>query len=461
MTVQHYDSIIIGAGQAGVPLAGALHAAGRKTAIIEQAFAGGTCINYGCTPTKTMVASARMAHLARRVGDFGLKTGPLQVDMARVRQRKRDMVESFRGGTERRLQRGGADVIYGQAAFTGPGTLEVCLADGASLKLTAENIFINTGGRPAVPNLPGLDRVRFCDSTSIMELDAVPEHLLILGGGYIGLEFGQIFRRFGSRVTIIQRGPQLAGREDPDIARTVTDILREDGVEVLLDATAVEVGHGPSRNIVMRVKMPGGECTLEGSHLLAAVGRTPNTGDLNLAAAGVATNAAGYVVVNERLESSVPGVYALGDVNGGPALTHVSYDDFRIIRTNLIEGGQASTTGRLIPYVIYIDPQLGRVGLSETEARERGLNIRVANMPMDYIARTSEIGETRGLMKAVVDADSGQILGAAVLGTEGGEIMAMLQIAMMGRLPYSQLKEAVFAHPSLAEGLNTLFMQLD
>jgi pyruvate/2-oxoglutarate dehydrogenase complex dihydrolipoamide dehydrogenase (E3) component len=294
-----------------------------------------------------------------------------------------------------------------------------------------------------------------------MELDTVPEHLLVMGGGYVGLEFGQMFRRFGSQVTVVQRGAQLLGREDTDIADAVADILREDGIEVLLQTAALQVTQDGNGKIQLTVRTPEGELVLTGSHLLLAAGRVPNTDKLNLDATGIQTDKRGYIPVNDKLETSVPGIYALGDVKGGPAFTHISYDDFRIIRTNLLEHGDASIKDRILPYTVFIDPQLGRVGLSETEARKQGRNIKVAKMPMNYVARALEVDESRGVMKVVVDADTQQILGAAILGLEGGEIMAMLQIAMMGKVPYPVLQEAVFAHPTLAESLNNLFGMLE
>jgi pyruvate/2-oxoglutarate dehydrogenase complex dihydrolipoamide dehydrogenase (E3) component len=456
MAATHYDAIVIGAGQAGGPLSTALARAGRKTALIERVHVGGTCINEGCTPTKTMVASGRVAYLARRGADYGVETGPVTVDMRIVRKRKRDIVESFRGGSERRIKGAeGLDLLMGEARFTASHTLEVFLNDGEVRELTADTIFINVGDRPAKP--AALEHIPTLDSTSIMELDIVPEHLLVLGGGYIGLEFGQMFRRFGSQVTIIQRGAHLLSREDDDVAEAVADILREDGIDVLLKTTLLHAEQLEDGHIQLTVLTPQGERILMGSHVLAAAGRVPNSDWLNVAAAGLETDKRGYIVVNDRLETNEPGIYALGDVKGGPAFTHISYDDFRIIRTNLIEGGDASIKGRLVPYTVFIDPQLGRVGLSETEARAQGRSIKVAKMPMSYVARALEVDEPRGFMKAVVDADTGQILGCAVLGIEGGEIMSQLQIAMMGKLPYTVLRDAVFAHPTLAESLNNLF----
>jgi len=465
---ERYDAIIIGAGQAGVPLSRALAQAGWKTTLVEREHVGGTCINEGCTPTKTMVASGRVAYLARRAADYGIHTGPVTVDMAKVRERKRNIVEQWRSGSERRIEgTQGLDLLMGEARFTGPHSVEVRLNNGETRHLTADKIFINAGARPRKPSLPGLGDVPYLDSTSIMELDAVPEHLIVLGGGYVGLEFGHMFRRFGSRVTIVQRRGQVLTREDPDVADKVAQILREDGIELLLNTQAVGVAQGSDGSIRLTVRAPEserapeGEGTLSGSHLLAAAGRVPNTDRLNLDAAGIQMDERGFIPVSERLETGVPGVYALGDVKGGPAFTHISYDDFRIIRTNLLEEGDATTTGRLVPYTVFIDPQLGRVGLSEREARAQGHDIRVATLPMSYVARALEVDEPRGLMKAIVDADTGQILGAAILGIEGGEIVAVLQMAMMGQVPYTVLRDAVFAHPTLAESLNNLFMTLD
>jgi pyruvate/2-oxoglutarate dehydrogenase complex dihydrolipoamide dehydrogenase (E3) component len=458
---QHYDSVVIGAGQGGIPLARALAQAGRKTALVEREHVGGTCINEGCTPTKTMVASAKVAYFDRRSTDYGVQNGPVSVDMVKVRQRKRDIVESFRGGSERRIESTeGLDLLMGEARFTGPKELEVRLNRGETLQLTADNIFINVGARPATPPIEGLDSVPTLNSTSIMELDEVPEHLLVLGGGYVGLEFAQMFRRFGSEVTVVQRGKQLLTREDTDVAEAVAEVLREDGIEVLLETQAQRAEQSDGK-IQLTVSTPDGERVLESSHLLVAVGRPPNTDLLNLDAAGIETDKRDFVKANERLETNVPGIYALGDVKGGPAFTHISYDDFRIIRTNLLEGGDASIADRLVPYTVFIDPQLGRVGMSEQEAREQGYNIRVARMPMSHVTRALEVDEPRGMMKAVVDVDTGQILGCAVLGIEGGEIMAMLQIAMMGKVPYTVLREGVFAHPTLAESLNNLFATID
>ena len=460
----HYDAIVIGAGQAGGPLSTALAKAGWKTAIVEREHVGGTCINEGCTPTKTMVASARVAYLARRAADYGVHTGPVTVDMSRVRERKRNIVNDFRASSQRKIEVvPGVDLMMGMARFTGPQTVDVILQDGETRHLNAKRgVFINAGTRPSVPAIDGLAQVPTLNSTTIMELGSVPEHLLIIGGGYVGLEFGQMFRRFGSQVTIVQSRGQLLAREDPDVAGEVADILREDGIAVLLNAKTVHTGQDTDGKITLTVAQGAdGQCVLCGSHVLVATGRVPNSDWLNLTAAGVETDRKGFIKVDERLQTNGPGIYALGDIKGGPAFTHISYDDFRIVRTNLLEGGQATTRGRFVPYTVFIDPQLGRVGMSEAEARAQGRNIRVVKMPMNYVSRALEVDEARGLMKAVVDAETAQILGCAILGIEGGEIMSALQIAMLGKLPYTALRDATFAHPTLAESLNTLFSSFE
>jgi pyruvate/2-oxoglutarate dehydrogenase complex dihydrolipoamide dehydrogenase (E3) component len=326
--------------------------------------------------------------------------------------------------------------------------------------LTGETLFINAGTRPSVPRLDGLQGVPFLNSTSIMELEKVPDHLLILGGGYVGLEFGQLFRRFGSRVTIVQVAAQLLDGEDPDVAHAVADILRQDGIKLLLNARASQVGQVGSQ-IRLTVRAGNDVVELDGSHLLVATGRTPNTDALNVPAAGVAIDSSGFIHVNGRLETSRDGIFALGDIKGGPAFTHIAYDDFRILRTNLIDKGNATTDGRIVPYTVFIDPQLGRVGPTEQEARAQNKHIRVARLPMSSVARALEVDETRGFMKCIVDADTDQILGAAILGLEGGEIMSMLQLAILGKLRYTDLRDGIFAHPTLAEALNNLFAEMD
>ena len=459
----HYDAIVIGSSWGGRFLPSAFAQAGRTVALIERGHLGGTCVNVGCTPTKTMVASARVAYLATRGADYGVHTGPIAIEMPAVRQRKQGIMEGARSRLESLISAvPGLELLQGEAHFIASSTLELHRTSGETQRITAPLIFINVGARPEPLTIEGVERVSVLDSTSIMELDTVPDHLLIIGSGFVGLEFGQMFRRFGSQVTLIQRNPRLLMREDEDVSEGVAEIFREEGITVLTNTTPLQVEPLDSDGrIRLTVRTPDGERQLIGSHLLAAVGRVPNTDDLTPEAAGIQLDRQGYIPVNGQLETSVPGIYALGDAKGGPAFTHTAYDDVRILRTNLLEQGSASTQDRLVPYAIFIDPQLGRVGLSETEAREQGRNVQVAKLPMSAVPRAIETGETRGFMKAVVEADTQQVLGCAILGLEGGEIMTILQVAMMGKLPYTALRDAVFTHPTLAEGLNSLFATLD
>ena len=456
-----YDLIVIGAGQGGGPLAGTVAEDGHDVALLERTHVGGTCVNEGCTPTKTMIASARVAHLARRAGDYGVNTGDVSVDLQAVRQRKRDIVESFRSGSRSSIEaKDTLDLIEGDGRFVDTNTVEVALNDGGTRTLTADRIVLNTGTRPVAPPIDGLDGVDVLTSTSIMELGTVPDHLLILGGGYIGLEFGQMFRRFGADVTIIDRGAHILSREDADVAEALEGILREDGIRLLNETsmTAVEETGG---TITAHLDGDDAPSHITGDELLVAVGRRPNTDTLHLSAAGVETTERDYVQVDERLATTADGVFAIGDVTGGPAFTHVSYDDYRVLCDNWLHGGDRTTEDRLISYTLFTDPQLGRVGLTEEQARSRGLDVTVAQMPMSHVARALEVDETRGLMKAVIDTKTNQLLGAAILGIEGGEVMSVLQTAMMGNLPVGRLQSAPFAHPTLAESLNNLFAGLD
>jgi pyruvate/2-oxoglutarate dehydrogenase complex dihydrolipoamide dehydrogenase (E3) component len=454
---EKFDAIIVGSGQAAKPLADALAKTGKKTALVETKHVGGTCVNEGCTPTKTMIASGRVAYLARRGADYGVHTGPIFIDLAKVRERKREVVEDARSRNEKRLQTTeNIELIYGFAHFTGPKTLHIDLRAGGTRSLEAELIFLNTGLRAAIPSIPGLRDIPFLTNESIMELDAVPDHLLIIGGGYIGLEFGQMFRRFGSKVTIIHRGHQLLDQEDPDVAEEIKKILTEDGIDILLQADTM-AARSDRDATVLTVRHNSEISTITGSHLLVAAGRIPNTDALNPGATGVATDTHGYIKVNDHLETNIPGIYALGDVKGGPAFTHISYDDSRILQANLLNGEHRSIKDRILPYTVFIDPQLGRIGLTETEARKEGKKIRVAKMPMTSVARAIETAETRGFMKIIVDPDTEQILGAAVLGIEGGEIATIVQIAMQGKLKYTALRDGIFSHPTLAESLNNVF----
>ncbi|MCJ1291306.1 hypothetical protein MMC34_002849 [Xylographa carneopallida] len=469
---KEYDCIVIGSGQGATPLANAFTTAGRRTALIERSHIGGCCVNEGCTPTKTMIASGKVAYHTQRAADYGIHSpgaedGLIVTDMKKVRQRKRDIVDSFRTGGETRAQSAGVDVLKGVATFTDSKKLSVKMDDGSERNVTAERIFISTGERPSIPQLTGLESIpaeRQLDSTTIQELDVVPTSLLVLGGGYIGLEFGQLFNRLGSEVTIVQRSSQLLPREDPDIAASMLDIFREDGIKVHLSTTAVSISPGPSDSDVIRLLIrsaEGSEYTVSASHILFAAGRRPNTDMLNLEAAGIFLKPSSHIEVNDRLETSVPGIWALGDVKGPPAFTHISYDDFRIIQRNVLEPHLPSLTtkGRIVPYVCYTDPQMGHIGLHEYEARKQfpDRKIQTAKMPMAYVARALETDESRGLMKAVVDGETGEILGYTCLGLEGGELMSVVQMAMMGNVPWQRLRDAVWAHPSLAESLNNLW----
>ena len=466
MSAERFDAVVLGSGQAGKPLTLALAKAGWKVALVEREHVGGTCINVGCTPTKTMIASARVAYLARRGADYGVNINDVTVNLPRVVARKQAMVERFRNYGQKKLEEAdNVELIFGAARFVDAKTVEVRLNAGGSgaaavRRLTAPKIVINTGGRPELPPIPGLADVPALDSTSVMELREVPRHLLVLGGGYIGLEFGQMFRRFGAEVTVLQREPQLVPREDADVAAALRTILEEDGLRVETDI-AIERFERAGQGVRVTFTRGGKLHSIDGSHLLVAVGRTPNTAELDLAAAGVATAEGGHVHVDSTLATNVPGIFAVGDVKGGPEFTHISYDDFRVLRDRWIEDKDASIDGRLVPYAMFTDPELASVGLNERAARKAGKDIRVASIPMSGIARALETDESRGLFKVIVDAKTGQILGCTVLGIAGGEIMSMIQIAMMGKLPYTALEQAVFAHPTLAEGLNNIFMALD
>lgn len=455
--MEHFDAIVIGTGQAGKPLAGALGKAGRRTAIIEKGRVGGTCVIDGCTPTKTMVASARVAHLARRAGDYGVQLGDVEVDLEVVRRRKRDMVDAWSSGGEKGLGRIDAvDLVFGTARFTGPRVVEVALAEGGTRSMTADQVFINTGTRNRVPPVDGLDSVPWLDNASLMELAEVPEHLVVLGGGFIGLEFAQMFRRFGSRVTVIEASDRIAPREDDDIRDALREILVEDGIDFRCGAPASEV-RAAEPGVEVRLGDAGWDAGVRGTHLMVAVGRVPNADDLGLEHTGVERTERGFIRVDDELRTSADGIWALGDVNGGPPFTHIAYDDYRVVRENVLGDGGASRAGRIVPYTLFVDPQLGRVGLTEREARDQGRDILIAKMPMSRAARAVETDETRGLMKAIVDAETGRILGASILGVEGGEIASAIQIAMMGGLTWRDLRDSAFSHPTLTESLNNLF----
>ncbi len=462
MGTEYYDDIIIGGGKAGKTLAPALVADGRKTALVERSLnmIGGGCINVACIPTKTMVASANIANTVRHSTAYGINTAPPIVDLAAVIQRKRTVVQAMRAMNLNNLQTPlGDHLIIGTARFLAPKTLEVTTAEGTTRLLTAERLFINTGTRPLIPSVPGLKEAGFLTSESIMELEHLPEHLIILGSGYIGLEFAQMFRRFGSRVTVIGHNEQILSQQDPDIAIAVQTLLEQDGIEFLLKAKVLRVDRAGNETI-LQIQAADHEMTLRGSHLLLAVGRAPTTDTLNLAAAGVATDASGFIQVNDRLETNVLGIWALGDINGEPQYTHVSLDDYRIIKANLIDGGSRSTSDRLVPSCLFIDPELAHVGLTETEAQQQGYAIRVAKLDASAVPRARTLGQTDGLLKAIVDTETGRILGCSLLCHEAGEVISTVQMVMQAQMPYTILRDGVLTHPTMTEGLNLLFSKL-
>ncbi|WP_228058327.1 mercuric reductase [Nostoc sp. LEGE 12447] len=459
MNTQYYDDIIIGGGKAGKTLAPALVADGRKTALVERSLnmIGGSCPNIACIPSKTMVASAEVANSVRNSAAYGINTAPPTVDLAAVIGRKRSVVQSLRPINLNNLHTAlGDDLIIGTARFVAPKTIEVATDEGTTCLLTAERLFINTGTRPLIPSVPGLKEAGFLTSESIMELEQLPEHLIVLGSGYIGLEFAQMFRRFGSRVTVIGQSEQILSQQDPDIAIAVQTLLERDGIEFLLKAKVLRVVRSGNATKLL-IQVGDREISLEGSHLLIAVGRAPTTDTLNLAAAGVATDARGFIPVNERLETNVPNIWALGDINGGPQYTHVALDDYRIVKANLIDGGNRSTRDRLVPSCLFIDPELAHIGLTETEAQQKGYAIRVAKLDARDIMRAVTQGQTDGLMKAIVDTETGRILGCSLLCHEAGEVISTVQMVMQAQMPYTVLRDGILTHPTMTEGLNMLF----
>src|SRR5437588_2118549 len=447
----NYQAIVIGSGQAGNPLAYRLADFGWSVALIEEKNLGGTCINVGCTPTKTMVHRAQVAHYARNAARWGVNTSNVSVDLAKIVAQKEEVVLSFRGGLQKQVdRRANLRLHRGHARFVGPHQLRV----GDDL-LESEKIFINTGDRSNIPAISGLDPVSYLTHESVMQLTTLPEHLLILGGGYIGLEFGQMFRPYGSRVTVLHTGKQIVPREDPEIAAELQKALEAEGIQYLLGARTTRVENKNSA-VTLTFEGPAGPSSITGSHLLIATGRSPNTNDLGLDKAGIETDKSGFIKVSGRLETNVPGVWALGDCKGGPAFTHISYNDFQIVYGNLVEGKNLTIENRQVPYCVFTDPQLGGVGMTEIEARAKGFKLKIGKCPMTYVARAIERGETAGLMKIVVDASNDHILGASILASEGGELVQILGTLMLANRPYTLLKGAVYIHPTLAEGFFSL-----
>jgi len=456
-----YDAIVIGSGQAGTPLAKKLAKAGKKTAIIEKRFIGGTCVNDGCTPTKALVASARMAYMATRT-DLGIEVESFKVDFPAIMARKEAIVEKSRNGGQQGLEETpNLDLIFGDASFTGKKTVNVKFNAGGEEELTAGLIFIDTGATTTIPEIEGIKTVPYLTSTSILELKELPESLIVIGGNYIGLEFGQMFSRFGSQVTILEKGKRIMSKEDEDISEAVTGFLKEEGINMITEATTVKLEQSASQKIMLTIEKDNQQQQITASHLLVAVGRSPQTKNLGLEKTGVEVDEKGYIKVNDKLETTAEGIFALGDVKPGPAFTHIAYNDHLVVLKNLLENAGVSIKGRPVPYCMFTDPQLGRIGLSENEARKQGLDILVAKLPMNKVARAVETNETKGFMKAVVDAKTNQVLGATVLGYEGGEVMAVLQMAMQGKITAHELRENIFAHPTLSESINNLFMTIE
>ncbi len=456
MSVQRFDAIIVGAGQAGPSLAGRLTAAGQTVALVERKDFGGTCVNTGCMPTKTLVASAYAAHLARRAADYGVVLqGEVGVDMKRVKDRQQTVVHNARGNVEKWL-RGmpGITVIQGHARFESADTLRV----GEAL-ITAPKIFLNVGGRANVPDMPGVGDIEYLTNVGMMQLDTLPQHLVIVGGSYIGLEFAQMFRRFGSQVTVVEMGPRLIGREDPEISDAVREILEAEGVAVRLNAECISFSTCPEGYCV-HVTCEAGAPQVTGSHVLLAVGRKPNTDDLGLDKAGIETDKRGYIVVDDQLRTTVPGVWAMGDCNGKGAFTHTAYNDFEIIAANLLDDDPRKVSDRISCYGLFVDPPLGRIGMTEAEAKATGRPLLVGKRPMTRVGRAVEKSETQGFMKVVVDAETKEILGAAILGLNGDEVVHGMLDLMYAKAPYTVISRAVHIHPTVSELVPTMLQDL-
>jgi pyruvate/2-oxoglutarate dehydrogenase complex dihydrolipoamide dehydrogenase (E3) component len=453
---EQFEILILGSGKGGKLLAWETAGSGRQTAVVERRYIGGSCPNINCLPSKNEIWSAKVAYLVHHAAQFGTMTGPVAVDMARVRQRKRNMVDAEIAAHLQNYATSGAELIMGSGRFVAPRTLEVRLNDGGTRVLAGDKVFLNVGTAATIPSVPGLEAARPLTNIEALELDYVPPHLVVLGGGYVGLELGQAYRRFGSRVTVIERGRQLMSREDPDVSDEVQRILSDEGIQFFVGAEVLHVHGRSGEGVSLVLRTTAGEQSIEGSDILVATGRTPNTAGIGLEAAGVELDGRGYIRVNERLETTAAGVWALGDCAGSPQFTHVAGDDFRIIRDNLA-GAQRSTRDRLVPYCMFTEPPLARVGLTEGEARHQGVSVRVATLPTSAVLRTETTDETQGFMKALVAASDDLILGFTMIGAEAGEVVAVVQTAMLADLPYPKLRDAILAHPTMAEGLGSLF----
>ena len=452
----HLEMLVLGSGEGGKYLAWYMAGSGHRTAVVERKLIGGSCPNTNCLPSKNEIWSAKVANLVHHADRFGMATGSIATDMKKVLARKRDMVDGLIAMHLEKYEASGAELIMGTGRFIAPKTVEVSLNAGGTRLLTGDRVVLDLGTNATIPDIPGLAAAKPLTNVEALELDRLPDHLIVIGGGYVGLELAQAYRRFGSHVTIVEAGPQLAGREDPDIAAALLEMLHDEGIVVHLGAEVVGVRGRSGENVSLQVRTPSGNQTIDGRDILVAAGRTPNTDGIGLDLAGVALDARGCIAVNHRLETSAPDVWAVGECAGSPQFTHVSFDDFRVIRDNLA-GRDRTTHGRLIPYCMFTDPPLARVGLSESEARHRSIAVRVAKLPIVAVLRSRTTSETRGFMKALVEADGDRILGFAMFGADAGEVTAVVQTAMLAGMPYTGLREAIIAHPTMAEGLGALF----
>jgi len=452
----HYENLVLGSGESGKYLGWTLAKSGQRTAVIERRLIGGSCPNIACLPSKNVIYSAKVAELCKRAEEFGTLTGPSRTDMAGVMRRKRAMVDGLISLHLDKFRGSGAELILGEGRFVAPKTIEVSLNDGGSRRLTGERVFLDLGTHAKIDPVPGLAEAMPLTHLEALDLDRLPPHLIVLGGGYVGIELAHAFRRFGSRVTIVEHGPQLAGREDDDVAQAIMQLFNDDGIEIVLSGETLRVEGRSREKVRLLIRTAQGQREIEGTDLLVATGRTPNTAGIGLEKTGVETDARGYIRVNERLETTAAGVWAMGECAGSPMFTHVGYDDFRVVRDNLA-GGERTTTGRLIPFCMFADPELARVGLNETEARSLGIEYRLARLPMNAVLRTRTLSETRGFMKALVEKRSDRLLGFTMFGPAAGEVMAVVQTAMLAEMPYTGLRDAIFTHPTMAEGLTALF----
>jgi pyruvate/2-oxoglutarate dehydrogenase complex dihydrolipoamide dehydrogenase (E3) component len=456
---EKYDVLVLGGGTAGKLIAWTMAQEGRRTAVIDRRYIGGSCPNVACLPSKNVIHSAKVASLIRRGREFGVETGPIAVDMAGVYARKREMIDGIVQVHLNKYRAAGDELIFGEGTFVAPRTIRVALRDGGERTLTADRVFVDVGTHAAVSDTPGLRESQPMTHIEALDLQRSPEHLIVLGGGYVGLELSQALRRLGSRVTVIERGPQIASSEDADVAEAILALFRDEGIDILLGTEVLRVDGLSGQHVNVQLQTGNRRWTIEGTDILVAIGRIPNTRDIGLEKAGIEVTERGHIQVNDRLETTAPNVWAMGECAGSPYFTHVAEDDFSIIHENL-NGGHRSTTDRLVPYCVFLDPELARVGLNESQARKKGIAYRVASIPVDAAWRPWTLSEKRGFMKTLVETHSDHILGFTGFGPEAGELMSTVQLVMLAGLPYTVLRDAMFAHPTMTEGLKALFMAM-